>query len=80
MRQGMKGVRVMSDTTAIRRAYSIRQVRELTGFCNEKVYQHIRKGELLARKSGRRTFILASDLDRFLESLPMVRLGKAVAQ
>lgn len=65
----------MSETTAIRRAYSIRQVRELTGFCNEKVYQHIRKGELLARKSGRRTLVLAADLDSFLESLPALKLG-----
>jgi hypothetical protein len=64
----------MSDTTSIRRAYSIKQVRELTGFCNEKVYQHIRKGELVARKSGRRTFVLASDLDRFLQSRPVLKL------
>jgi excisionase family DNA binding protein len=64
----------MSDTTTIRRAYSIRQVRELTGFCNEKVYQHIRSGELIARKAGRRTLILAEDLDRFLQCLPALKL------
>jgi excisionase family DNA binding protein len=66
----------MSDTTVVQRAYSIRQVRELTGFCNEKVYQHIRSGELVARKAGRRTLVLAADLDRFLQSLPVVTLRK----
>jgi excisionase family DNA binding protein len=68
----------MSDTSMARRAYSIRQVRELTGFCNEKVYQHIRRGELVARKAGRRTLVLAEDLDRFLQSLPAVKLGREI--
>jgi hypothetical protein len=55
--------------------YSIRHVRELTGFCNEKVYQHIRAGDLVARKCGRRTIVLACDLDRFLSALPQLELG-----
>ena len=64
----------MSDTPMARRAYSIRQVREVTGFCNEKVYRHIRSGELIARKAGRRTLVLAEDLDRFLQFLPTLKL------
>jgi excisionase family DNA binding protein len=46
----------------------------MTGFCNDKVYKHIRSGELVARKCGRRTLILAADFDRFLEALPVLDL------
>jgi hypothetical protein len=67
----------MNNASPDKHVYSIKQVRELTGFCNEKVYQHIRAGQLIARKCGRRTIVLASDLERFLHSLPRLDLGSA---
>jgi excisionase family DNA binding protein len=43
------------------------------GIGRDKFYDLIREGKLPARKLGRRTLILAADLDAFLEALP--RLG-----
>jgi excisionase family DNA binding protein len=56
-------------------AYSIPQVMARIGVGRDKLYSLIRQGQLPARKLGRKTLILASDLERFLESLP--RLGAA---
>jgi excisionase family DNA binding protein len=58
-----------------RAAYSISETLVLTGFGRDKLYQLINAGKLPARKSGRRTIILAADLQRFLKKLP--RIGKA---
>ena len=58
-----------------RKAHSIEQVREQTGFCRDKIYQLIKDGQLVARKCGKRTIILDADLERFLEALP--KLGNA---
>jgi hypothetical protein len=38
------------------------------------VYQAIRAGKLIARKSGKRTIITEDDGDRFLASLPRLEL------
>jgi len=56
-------------------AYSIPQVMARVGVGRDKLYCLIREGRLPARKLGRKTLILATDLKRFLESLP--RLGAA---
>jgi len=45
------------------------------GVGRDKLYCLIREGKLPARKLGRKTLILASDLEAFLEALP--RLGAA---
>jgi excisionase family DNA binding protein len=42
----------------------------LTGLGRDSVYKAIRARHLPARKLGRRTLILASDLQTFLSSLP----------
>ena len=36
------------------------------------VYAAIKAGQLTARKFGKRTFVLASDFDGFLNSLPKI--------
>ena len=54
-------------------AYSIPQVMARVGVGRDKLYGLIREGKLPARKLGRKTLILAADLDAFLASLP--RLG-----
>jgi excisionase family DNA binding protein len=61
--------------TPIRRAYSVPETMCVLGLCRDSVYRLIREGKLPARKIGRRTVVLASDLQQFLEALP--RLGPA---
>jgi excisionase family DNA binding protein len=48
---------------------SIEEVRTATGIGRTKLYQEINKGKLIAKKLGKRTFILKSDLDAFLSNL-----------
>jgi excisionase family DNA binding protein len=56
-------------------AYSIPQAMTVIGIGRDKLYKLIREGKLPARKLGRKTLILATDLEAFLESLP--RMGTA---
>jgi excisionase family DNA binding protein len=44
----------------------------LLGVGRDTLYKVIRSGRLPARKIGRRTLILAADLERFLSSLPVM--------
>ena len=55
--------------------YNIPEVMARVGVGRDKLYRLIREGKLPARKLGRKTLILASDLEAFLEALP--RLGAA---
>lgn len=57
-------------TESGRVTYSITEVMLLTGLGRDTVYKRIHAGQLRARKCGRRTLVLASDLQRFLEALP----------
>lgn len=56
-------------------AFHIGKLPEATGgaVTRTAAYQAIREGKLVARKSGRRTIILADDLRAFLETLPRVK-------
>ena len=55
------------------RAFRIRDVCARTGLGRTTVYAAIKSGALKARKCGRRTVILMSDLDAWLGTLPTVR-------
>ena len=44
----------------------------LSGLGRDTIYKAIHTGRLPARKLGRRTIVLASDLQAFLESLPVM--------
>lgn len=48
---------------------SIEEVRKATGFGRTKLYEAINQGLLPARKFGKRTVILKTDLDKFLSNL-----------
>ena len=52
------------------KALSIQQVLDLTGISRPTFYNHVKAGRLVARKLGRRTIVMASDLEQYLESLP----------
>jgi excisionase family DNA binding protein len=57
--------------TPVRAAYSIPETMLALGVCRDAVYKLIREGKLPARRIGRRrTVVLATDLQAFLESLP----------
>jgi excisionase family DNA binding protein len=55
------------------RAYRIADVCELTGLGRTTIYAALKSGALPARKCGRRTLILAADLETFLGNLPSAR-------
>jgi excisionase family DNA binding protein len=48
-------------------AYSIKEIRTLTGISNTKIYTEIQQGRLRTSKSGRRTLILAKDLQAWVD-------------
>jgi excisionase family DNA binding protein len=61
--------------TPPKRAYSVPETMCVLGLCRDSVYRLIREGKLSARKIGRRTVVVDTDLQAFLEGLPI--LGKA---
>jgi len=52
-------------------AYSLSEACEAARISRTSMYQAINSCELVARKNGRRTVILAEDLSRWLQSLPI---------
>jgi excisionase family DNA binding protein len=54
-------------------AYSIAEACARSGIGRTAIYDMIKAGQLNARKRGRRTLILADDLRRCLEALPLVK-------
>ena len=60
-------------------AYSIPDAVKLTGFSRSVIYQEIGSGRLRAVKRGRRTAILADDLQAWLAALPSVNAKQGAA-
>ena len=67
----------MNDSTLnqLPQALSISEACDLAGIGRTKLYEAISAGELVARKYGKRTLILRSDLSNFLSNLPTVQVG-----
>jgi excisionase family DNA binding protein len=62
----------MAKTMQIRKkAYSIREVSEITGFGKTHIYEECRKGKIQLRKSGKKTIVLEEELNRYLSALPV---------
>jgi len=61
----------MSDTGQ-KLALSVDEAARRADTCRDKIYGAINAGKLRARKNGRRTLILASDLEAFLNDLPVL--------
>ena len=53
-----------------RLAYGIEEAAKVSGVGRSKVYEEIGAGRLIARKVGKRTIILAGDLNAWLKALP----------
>jgi excisionase family DNA binding protein len=64
----------MDEISTARAAYSVNETLARLGVGRDKLYKLIREKKLIARKCGRKTLILATDLNAFLESLP--KLGE----
>jgi hypothetical protein len=58
-------------------AFSIPQACEKSCSGRTKLYEAINAGELIARKRGKRTLILAEDLQRWVKSLPPMKIKRA---
>jgi excisionase family DNA binding protein len=55
-------------------AHTIAEACARSGIGRTAIYELINTGQLPARKHGRRTLILAQDLQRCLQSLPPVKV------
>jgi excisionase family DNA binding protein len=64
-------------TNAAPLAYGIEAACEAAGVKRDTIYRAIRRGELIARKIGTRTVILADDLRAWLASMPAIEPRKA---
>jgi excisionase family DNA binding protein len=60
-------------------ACSIQEACRITGIGRTRLYEAVSSGELPAHKCGRRTILLLSDLEKFLEQLPQMP-KKSVSQ
>jgi hypothetical protein len=58
-------------------AYSIDELQAIHPEGRSKIYEAIKDGRLVARKSGRSTIILADDYRAYLNALPTLEPGRA---
>jgi excisionase family DNA binding protein len=61
-------------------ALTIAEAVKVCPFGRSLLYKLIRQGRLPARKVGRRTFIMMSDLEQLLAEMPLVVPAKNAAQ
>jgi excisionase family DNA binding protein len=54
-----------------REGLTVSEACAMAGLGRTKIYEAISKGQLKARKCGKRTIILVDELRQFLESLPL---------
>lgn len=48
-------------------AYSVKELSELVGICERKIYYEIEEGKLKTSRIGRRVLILAVEADKWLQ-------------
>lgn len=56
-------------------SYSVAEAVEASGVGRSFLYEQIKSGRLKARKLGRRTLILAEDMQSWLAALPKIQAG-----
>ena len=56
-------------------AVTIPDAVKVSGMSRTSIYEALRRGDLTARKAGRRTLISFADLQAYLTSLPEYRAG-----
>jgi excisionase family DNA binding protein len=55
-------------------AFSVAEACVISGVGRTNFYQALKDGEVTARKRGKRTLVLASELQRWLNSLPQLEV------
>jgi excisionase family DNA binding protein len=58
-------------------AFSVAEAAVHADLCRDNIYRAIRDGDLRARKAGRRTLILRTDLEAYLQNLPSLALRRS---
>jgi len=58
-------------------AYTIQEAVKAAAVSRTELYRSVQRGELILRKRGKRSLILADDLRRWVESLPAYAPTKA---
>jgi excisionase family DNA binding protein len=69
--KGLKLISTSNQTSQL--GYSVIQAAKAAGCGRSTIYEELTNGKLRARKLGRRTVILASDLATWLASLPQFK-------
>jgi excisionase family DNA binding protein len=67
-----------ASTNDTREGLSVQETCEIGGFGKSTLYQLIGQGLLPAKKLGRKTIILRSDLLNFLRSLPNLSFNREI--
>lgn len=57
-------------------AVTVPEAVRLSGQSRSRLYEAMKRGDLVARKAGRRTLIPFSDLEAYLASLPTFQAGE----
>ncbi len=60
----------------IKRALGVREAAKAAGVGRTTLFEAIRKGQIAAKKVGRRTIIITDDLDAWLKSLSVRSTAK----
>lgn len=56
-------------------AVTIPDAVKVTGMSRTSIYEALKRGDITARKAGRRTLISFADLEAYLANLPAYRTG-----
>src|SRR5262245_27054167 len=57
-----------------KRAYRLLEFSDVYGVSRDRAYDDIRSGDLIARKVGKNTIVLADDAERYIASFPRLEL------
>jgi len=60
----------MTEANIVPLAYTVAEAVKVTGLARTRLYEMAGEGRLTFRRAGRRTVILADDLQRLLAALP----------
>ena len=72
-------LKTLSIATHTQLGHSVDEVVRISGLGRTLVFSEIKEGRLVARKCGRRTIVLRSDIECWLSHLAMAP-GKSVAE
>lgn len=72
-------LKTLSIATHAQLGHSVDEVVRISGLGRTLVFSEIKEGRLVARKCGRRTIVLRSDIERWLSHLDVAH-GKLVAE